>query len=382
MGQQSLIYSFVARGTVILSEYTDFNGNFTSVAAECLQKLPATNNKFTYNTDGHTFNYLVNDGFTYCVVAVESIGKQVPMAFLERIKEDFTKKYSTTANSLNKEFGSKLKEQMQYCADHPEEISKLAKVKAQVSEVKGVMEQNINNVLDRGVQIEVLVDKTEKLRDGAQDFRRGGDQLRRKMWMQNMKIKLIVLGIIIALILIIVLSACGGFNCGKDLWNKPKYVQSGVKMNEISCLKVPMAFLERIKEDFTKKYSSGKAATATANSLNKEFGSKLKEQMQYCADHPEEISKLAKVKAQVSEVKGVMEQNINNVLDRGVQIEVLVDKTEKLRDGAQDFRRGGDQLRRKMWMQNMKIKLIVLGIIIALILIIVLSACGGFNCGK
>ena len=43
------------------------------------------------------------------------------------------------------------------------------------------------------------------------------------------------------------------------------------------------------------------------------ISSKLKEQMQYCADHPEEISKLAKVKAQVSEVKGVMEQNINSV---------------------------------------------------------------------
>lgn len=177
MGQQSLIYSFVARGTVILSEYTEFNGNFTSIASECLQKLPATNNKFTYTCDAHTFNYLVHEGFTYCVVAVESIGKQVPMAFLERIKEDFTKKYSggkaatATANSLNKEFGSKLKEQMQYCADHPEEISKLAKVKAQVSEVKGVMEQNINSVLDRGVQIEVLVDKTENLRDQVSGYK-------------------------------------------------------------------------------------------------------------------------------------------------------------------------------------------------------------------
>lgn len=35
---------------------------------------------------------------------------------------------------------------------------------------------------------------------------------------------------------------------------------------------VPMAFLERAKEDFTKKYGGGKAATAVANSLNKEFG--------------------------------------------------------------------------------------------------------------
>ena len=42
---------------------------------------------------------------------------------------------------------SKLKEHMQYCMDHPDEISKLAKVKAQVSEVKGVMMENIEKVI-------------------------------------------------------------------------------------------------------------------------------------------------------------------------------------------------------------------------------------------
>lgn len=54
---------------------------------------------------------LYANGAAYCVVAVESVGRQVPIAFLERIKEDFTKKYAggkaatATANSLNKEFG-------------------------------------------------------------------------------------------------------------------------------------------------------------------------------------------------------------------------------------------------------------------------------------
>ncbi|CAN7097055.1 unnamed protein product [Brassica rapa subsp. narinosa] len=237
--QQSLIYSFVARGTVILAEFTDFKGNFTSVAAQCLQKLPSSNNKFTYTCDGHTFNYLVEDGFSkslwclptrevdfvflmcaaYCVVAVDSAGRQIPMAFLERVKEDFSKRYgggkaaTAQANSFNKEFGSKLKEHMQYCMDHPDEISKLAKVKAQVSEVKGVMMENIEKVLDRGEKIELLVDKTENLRSQAQDFRTTGTQMRRKMWLQNMKIKLIVLAIIVALILIIVLSVCHGFKC-------------------------------------------------------------------------------------------------------------------------------------------------------------------------
>lgn len=47
----------------------------------------------------------------YCVVADESVGRQVPVAFLERVKDDFVAKYgggkaSTAApNSLNKEFG-------------------------------------------------------------------------------------------------------------------------------------------------------------------------------------------------------------------------------------------------------------------------------------
>lgn len=35
---------------------------------------------------------------------------------------------------------------------------------------------------------------------------------------------------------------------------------------------IPIAFLERVKDDFVSKYGGGKAATAQANSLNKEFG--------------------------------------------------------------------------------------------------------------
>lgn len=40
---------------------------------------------------------------------------------------------------------------------------------------------------------------------------------------------------------------------------------------------------------------------------------KLKEHMQYCMNHPEEISKLSKLKAQITEVKGIMMDNIEKV---------------------------------------------------------------------
>lgn len=56
------------------------------------------------------FMYFLFCCVAYCVVAVEAAGRQTPMAFLERVKEEFTKKYSSgkaataTAHSLNKEY--------------------------------------------------------------------------------------------------------------------------------------------------------------------------------------------------------------------------------------------------------------------------------------
>lgn len=47
----------------------------------------------------------------YCVVAIESAGRQIPIAFLERIKDEFSKRYgggkaaTASARSLSREFG-------------------------------------------------------------------------------------------------------------------------------------------------------------------------------------------------------------------------------------------------------------------------------------
>uniref|UniRef100_I1NFE1 Longin domain-containing protein n=1 Tax=Glycine max TaxID=3847 RepID=I1NFE1_SOYBN len=188
MSQRGLIYSFVAKGTVVLAEHTQYTGNFSTIAVQCLQKLPSNSSKYTYSCDGHTFNFLLDTGFVFLVVADESAGRSVPFVFLERVKDDFMKRYGASiknegahpladddddddlfedrfsiAYNLDREFGPALKEHMQYCMNHPEEMSKLSKLKAQITEVKGIMMDNIEKVLDRGEKIELLVDKTENL---------------------------------------------------------------------------------------------------------------------------------------------------------------------------------------------------------------------------
>ncbi|CAN0900601.1 Vesicle-associated membrane protein 727 [Linum grandiflorum] len=169
MSGRGLIYSFVARGTVVLAEHTSYSGNFSTVAVQCLQKLPPNSSKYTYSCDGHTFNFLKDDAFVFLCVADETVGRAVPFVFLERVKDDFKQRYATNikneehplvddddddlfedrfsiAYNLDRDFGPKLKEHMQYCMEHPEEISKLSKLKAQITEVKGIMMDNIEKV--------------------------------------------------------------------------------------------------------------------------------------------------------------------------------------------------------------------------------------------
>uniref|UniRef100_J3MJS1 V-SNARE coiled-coil homology domain-containing protein n=1 Tax=Oryza brachyantha TaxID=4533 RepID=J3MJS1_ORYBR len=157
----------------------------------------------------------------YCVVAKESVPKNVSVAFLERLKDDFTKRYgggkadTALAKSLNKDYGPVIKQHMQYVLDHSEEIEKTLKVQAQVSEVKNIMLENIEKTLGRGEKLSELQDKTSDLRSQAQEFKRQGVKIRRKTWLQNMKIKLVVLGILLLLVIIVWVSVCQGFDCIK-----------------------------------------------------------------------------------------------------------------------------------------------------------------------
>eukprot|EP00877_Chromochloris_zofingiensis_P007988 jgi/Chrzof1/3442/Cz12g25170.t1 len=117
-----LIYTFVARHTTVLAEYTSYHGNFNTVALECLQNMKSPAEKFTITCDKHTFNFLRASDFTFLVVADEACGRQIPFAFLDRVSEDFLSKYAdkgktATAHSMDKSFGPKLKQHVVCAGD-------------------------------------------------------------------------------------------------------------------------------------------------------------------------------------------------------------------------------------------------------------------------
>ncbi|KAJ3429625.1 vamp (vesicle associated membrane protein) [Anaeramoeba flamelloides] len=84
--------------------------------------------------------------------------------------------------------------------------------------------------------------------------------------------------------------------------------------------------------------------------------------------------RLTKVQKEVDEVKNIMGENIDKVIDRGEKLENLEERSTQLNENSYQFKKGATKLKRNMCMQNLKLTLIIAMIVIIIILIIVLAA--------
>ena len=179
-----------------------------------MEKLSDDNTRFTYTADGHTFNYVVENGFTYLVVADSELGRHVPFACLDRIKSEFTRDHASEAqdaiaHSLNKTVGAAWLYDVVCRSPKREAVWAGSAVHEQVSEVEEIMRENGEKVVGGGEKIELLVDKSDALRFEAANFHKTGRALRRNLWCQNMKIKVAFGLIIFALLLTLIFTLCG-----------------------------------------------------------------------------------------------------------------------------------------------------------------------------
>ena len=83
--------------------------------------------------------------------------------------------------------------------------SRATQLQSQVNGTVGVMRENINKVMDRGVHLDTLQNDTSSLKDSAQLFRRGANRKRKEMWWKEMKLKLCLFAFIIIVVVVLVI---------------------------------------------------------------------------------------------------------------------------------------------------------------------------------
>lgn len=211
----TILYALVARGTVVLAEFSAASGNASTIARRILEKLPpGGDSRISYSQDRHIFHIMKSDGLVFLCMANDTFGRRIPFAYLEDIHTRFIKTYGRVANTalayaMNDEFSRVLHEQMDYFSSNPN-ADTINRVKGEIAEVRAVMVENIDKVLERGDRIELLVDKTSTIQDNTFRFKKQSRRLRQSMWIQNAKLWITLICLVVVLVYIIVAFLCGG----------------------------------------------------------------------------------------------------------------------------------------------------------------------------
>jgi vesicle-associated membrane protein 4 len=87
----------------------------------------------------------------------------------------------------------------------PSSTTKTAAVQNQLNEVVTIMQQNMDSLTARGERLTDIEGKTDNLQQTSVQFRRGANQVRKKMWWKDTKMKIIIASAIVVLLLIIIL---------------------------------------------------------------------------------------------------------------------------------------------------------------------------------
>ena len=159
----------------------------------------------------HVFHYIVEDKIIYLCMCDDMSKRRIPFAFLEDIKQRFRATYgekvhSAIAFSMNEDFGRTLQKQIDFY--NGPSADTFAQVNNKLDDVKNVMVQNIEMVLERGEKLELLVDKTDKLQNQAFKFEKSSKKLKNAMFWKRVKLYALFIFIILLIIWIITAVAC------------------------------------------------------------------------------------------------------------------------------------------------------------------------------
>lgn len=233
-----LLYSCIAYKSTILSEHTTSAASATSgLASVVLPKIDHTSaEKRTYVHGANNIHYIADaapassdsenlsgPGLTYLVVAPTDFGRRIPFGFLLQCKKDFLAKFNpdnTNFSSLPAygaaSFNTDLKKLMvNFGTSKAGQEDAFRNVQREMDDVRGIMTENIERVLERGERIDLLVDKTDRLGGSARDFRMRSKGLRRRMFWKNIRLMVLLVVVCIFLLYLFI-----GFGCGLPGWSR------------------------------------------------------------------------------------------------------------------------------------------------------------------
>jgi vesicle-associated membrane protein 7 len=221
-GQEGIQYICVATGTKLtrFCQYPNSPPINDQVLDTLLSRIHSADHKRTLTAPNSIsdIHYKVVDGVCYLCMAQTSSRARLVFSLLDQVEAEYKKGLYTTPSQGQKQLRQKFE------TFNDPNSDKINLLNERIDDLKDVMIDNIDKVLQRGDQLDVLVQSTENLVDSSDQFQRLAKTNKRRMWRKF--ILLLILVLIVSVIVlgvagvIIAAISCGGLrNCGKKTKN-------------------------------------------------------------------------------------------------------------------------------------------------------------------
>ena len=200
----------------VLAEYQldHLTGNFSTISRVLLRKVsPTVDEQRSFQHDSYAFHYRQHDHLIYMVMADKNIRPSRAFAFLDDVERRFLQQYGQRAHTavafaFNADFSRILKAEMERFNEVAGD-DKFTEIRTNLQDVKEQMVDNLDQVIQRGEKIDLLVDKSEDLEVHAIRFNKQSRKLKWYMCRQNVKWTIVALLVVALIILGLVMGFCG-----------------------------------------------------------------------------------------------------------------------------------------------------------------------------
>lgn len=97
-----ILYSLVAKGSLVIAEYSPYEEDFSSIAQKILMKNQSSSQKKIVSKEGYAFSYFSENNFTFLCLTKTDVPKHVAFKFLDTLTESFFCKYGKTYDNEKK----------------------------------------------------------------------------------------------------------------------------------------------------------------------------------------------------------------------------------------------------------------------------------------
>lgn len=187
-----IIYSLIAKGLVVLADYSSYTGTFDQTCKNYLKNVKP-NSSAAAKHDDFTIYYINSNNITYLIFTDNLYPKVAAIACLESLKKDFETSNIDTSDvsgdkCLEEQLRPKIQLKFDYFNEHKESSGEaMDALKEQIQSMHDEILEGSGLLNERGEKMNKLDEKSEHLLGSSNSYYNNSKRVRRSELMKKIK---------------------------------------------------------------------------------------------------------------------------------------------------------------------------------------------------